>query len=138
MRTAFVSELDKELHERTLRRPETLCQQDPNQFCCRKIGALRLMYGILAFDQLQGAFLSTCFLARNTFLALFEQFVDNAGYVGGKKQDLKVAESAKEDSATVPLQHHQFKLPVDCKDDVEMFPASPHDRDVMPETREVM
>ena len=28
----------------------------------------------------------------------------------------------------------EFELPVDCND-VEMFPASPDDRDVMPKTR---
>ena len=40
---------------------------------------------------------------------------------------------------TVPLdpcKKHQFELPVDCND-VEMFPASPHDRDGMPKTRGV-
>ena len=40
---------------------------------------------------------------------------------------------------TVPLdpcKKHQFELPVDCND-VQMFPASPHDRDVMPKTRGV-
>ena len=40
---------------------------------------------------------------------------------------------------TVPLdpcKNYQFELPVDCND-VEMFPASPHDRDVMPKTRGV-
>ena len=63
--------------------------------------------------------------------------MDDAGTVDGKKEDLKVALSAKDDSATVPLQHHQFELPVDCKDDVEMFPASPDDRDVMPRARVV-
>ena len=38
---------------------------------------------------------------------------------------------------TVPLdpcKKHQFELPVDCND-VEMFPASPRDRDIMPKTR---
>ena len=64
--------------------------------------------------------------------------MDNAGSVDGKKQDLKVAQPAKDDSDTVPLQHHQFELPVDCDDDVEMFPASPHDRDIMPKARGVM
>ena len=72
--------------------------------------------------------MSTCFLARG--LALFQQFVDDAGSLHGKRQDLKVAQSVKVDSATVRLQH-QFELPVDCNDDVEMFPASPQDRDVM-------
>ena len=98
-------------------------------------GAPRLIYGILGFDQFQGAFLSTRFPARE--LALFQQFVDDAGSVDGKKQDRKVAQSAKDDSVTVPLKH-QFELPVDCKDDVEMFPPSPHDRDVMPKARGVM
>ena len=95
-----------------------------------------MLYGILEFDQFQRAVISTCFLARE--LALFEQFVDDAGSVDGKKQDLEVAQSAKDDSATVPLQHHPFELPIDCKDDVEMFPASPHDSDVMPKARGVM
>ena len=62
--------------------------------------------------------MSTCFLARG--LALFEQFLDYAGSVDDKTQDLNVAQSAKVDSATVPLQH-PFELPVDCNDDVEMF-----------------
>ena len=90
------------------------------------------------FDQIQGAFLSTCLQALE--LALFEQFVDDAGSLDGKKQDLKVAQSAKDDSATGHMQHHQFEIPVDCNDDVEMFsmPASPHDRDVMPKTLGVM
>ena len=78
------------------------------------------MYGVLGFDQFQGAFLSTCFLARG--LALFEQFVDDAGSVDGKKQILKVAESAKDDNATVPLKH-QFELPVNCKDVMFSIPS---------------
>ena len=49
-----------------------------------------MMYGNLGFDQFQRAFLSTCFLARE--LALFEQFMDDAGSVDGKKQDLNVAQ----------------------------------------------
>ena len=90
------------------------------------------------FDQFQGAFLSTCFLAQ--VLALFQQFVDDASSVDGQKQDLKVAQSAKVDSATVPLQHHQFELPMDGKDDLETFsmPVSPHDRDFMHKARGVM
>ena len=85
----------------------------------------------------EGAFLSTCFLALE--LALYQQFVDDAGSIDCKKQDLKVAQSAKDDSATGPLQHHQFEIPVDCKDDVEMFsmPASLHDKDVMHKVRGV-
>ena len=96
------------------------------------------MYGVLEFDQFQGAFLCTYLLAQA--LALFQQFVDDAGSVAGKKQDLKVAHSAKVESATVPLQHHKFELPVDGKDDLETFsmPASPHDRDVMPKAQGVM
>ena len=68
-----------------------------------------------------------------TLRALLQQFVDDAGTLDGKKQDLKVAKSANVDSATVPLQHHQFELPMDGKDDLETFsmPVSPHDRDVM-------
>ena len=51
-----------------------------------------------------------------------------------------VAQSAKDDSATGPLQHHQFETPVDCTHFVAMYsmPASPHDRDVMHEARGVM
>ena len=55
----------------------------------------------MGFDEFQGAFLSTCFLARG--LALFQQFVDDAGSVDGKKQDLEVAHSAKVESTTVPF-----------------------------------
>ena len=90
------------------------------------------------FDQLQGAFLSTCFPARG--LALFQQFVDDAGSLEAKKPELKVAQSTKNDIASGALKHHKFEIPVDCKDDVEMFsmPASSHDRDVMPKTQGVM
>ena len=82
-------------------------------------------------------FLSTCFLPRGQ--ALLEQFVDDAGSVDGKKQDLNVAQSAKVDSATVPLKL-QFEHPVDGNDDVQMFsmPALSHDRDVMPNARGVI
>ena len=79
------------------------------------------------FDHFQGAFSNTCFLARG--LALFQQFVDDAGSLDGTKQNLKFVQSVEDDSATGPLQKHQFELPVDCNDNVEMFPASPHDRD---------
>ena len=34
--------------------------------------------------------------------------------VDDKKQDLKDAQSAEDDSATGPLQHYQLKFPVDC------------------------
>ena len=90
----------------------------------------------LGFDLFQGAFLSTGFLALE--LALFQQFLDDAGSLDGKTQ--AVVQSAKDDSATGPLQHHQFETPVDCTHDVAMFsmPASPHDRDVMHKARGVM
>ena len=90
----------------------------------------------LGFDQFQGAFLSTGFLALE--LALFQQFVDDAGSLDGKTQAF--VQSAKDDSATGRLQHHQFEIPVDCTHDVAMFsiPASPHDRDVMHKARGVM
>ena len=70
----------------------------------------------------------------------FQQFLDDAGSLDGKKQDLMVAQSAKDDSVTGPLQHHQFETPVDCTHDVAMYsmPASPHDRDVMHKARGVM
>ena len=90
----------------------------------------------LGFDQFQGAFLITGFLALE--LALFQQFVDDAGSLDGKTQ--AVVQSAKDDSATGPLQHNQLEIPVDCTHDVAMYsmPASPHDRDVMHKARGVM
>ena len=92
----------------------------------------------LGFDQFQGAFLSTGFLALE--LALFQQLLDDAGSLDGNKQDLMVPQSAKDDSATGPLQHHQFEIPVDWTHDVAMYsmPASPHHRDVMHKARGVM
>ena len=87
----------------------------------------------------EGAFLSACCLARE--LPLFQQSVDNTGSIDGKKQYLSVAQTAKYDSAIVLIvQSHQFKLPMDCKDDVGMFstPATLHDRDVMHKVRGVM
>ena len=49
------------------------------------------------------------------------------------------AQTAKDDSVSAPLQH-QFELPVDYIDDVEMFsmPASPYDKEVLPKTQGVM
>ena len=83
-------------------------------------------------------FCRTGFLALE--LALFQQFVDDAGSLDGKTQGLMVAQLAKDDSATGPLQHHQFETPLDCTHDVAMYsmPASPHDRDVMHKARGVM
>ena len=79
----------------------------------------------------EGAFLSTCCPARE--LALFQQSVDDAGSIDGRKQNLSVAQTAKDDSATVLSQNRQFELPMDCKNDVGMCstPATPHDKDVM-------
>ena len=96
------------------------------------------MYEVLGFDQFQIAFMSACFLARG--LALFEQFVDDANSVDGQKQDLKAVQSPKVDSATVPLQNHQFEHPVNCNAVMEIYSiaASPHDRDVMPKSLGVM
>ena len=101
-----------------------------------KSGAFLIDVWNLGFDQLQSAFLSTGFLALE--LALFQQFLDDAGSLDGKTQ--AVVQSAKHDSAIGPLQHHQFETPVDCTRDVAMYsmPASPHDRDVMHKARGVM
>ena len=57
-----------------------------------------------------------------------------------RRKTQAVAQSAKDDSATGPLQHHQFETPVDCTHDVAMYsmPASPHDRDVIHKARGVM
>ena len=86
----------------------------------------------------EGAFLSTCCPARE--LALFQQSVDDAGSIDGKKQNLSVSQTAKDDSDIVRLQEHQFELPIDCKDDVGMCstPATPHDRDFMHKVRGMM
>ena len=50
----------------------------------QKTRANKLM--LFGFDQFQGVFLSTCFLARG--LALFQHFVVDAGSLDSKKQDL--------------------------------------------------
>ena len=81
------------------------------------------------FELFEGAFLSTCCLARE--LPLFQQLLDDAGSIDGKKQNRSVAQTAKDDNAMVLiLQNHQFKLPMDCKDDVGMCSTSAtrHDR----------
>ena len=61
-----------------------------------KSGAFLIDVWNLGFDQFQGAFLSTGFLAPE--LALLQQFVDDAGSLDGKTQ--AVVQSAK-----VPLDH---------------------------------
>ena len=54
--------------------------------------------------------------------------------IDGKKQDLNVAQTAKDGSATLALPNHQFKLSEGPKVDVGRFsmPITPNDRDVMP------
>ena len=87
----------------------------------------------------ESVFLSTYCPARE--LPLFQQSVDDEGSIDGRKQNLSVAQKAKDDSAIeLIVQNHQFKLPMDCKDDVRMCsaPATPHDRDVMHKVRGVM
>ena len=84
--------------------------------------------------------MSTCCLSQE--LALFQQNVDNAGSVDGRPhslmQDFKVAQSAKDYTATVSLQH-RFGFQVACNADVEMFSVTAsHDKDVIPESRGVM
>ena len=74
-----------------------------------KSGAFLIDVWNLGFDQFQGAFLSTGFLALE--LALFQQFVDDAGSLDGKKQDLMVCQSAKDDSATGPLNITRLRPP---------------------------
>ena len=79
------------------------------------------MYGEFWFD----AFLSTCFLARG--LAPFQQFVEIASSLDGKKQDLKIAQSVKGDSATLDLQKTSVWNASGLHDDVKLFPASQHE-----------
>ena len=57
--------------------------------------------------------------------------MDDTGSLDDKRQDLYVAQSAKDDSATISPQHQMIGLLVDCKVDVEMFsmPSFPHDED---------
>ena len=130
------------LRKRNFRRPKIKVLAGSYSDFCRKLVLKKWCFFIdvwnLGFDQFQGAFLSTVFLALE--LALFQQFMNDAGSLDGKKQDLIVAQSAKDDSATGPLQHHQLETPVDCTHDVAMYsmPASPHDRDVMHKARGVM
>ena len=90
----------------------------------------------MGFDQFRGAFLSTGFLALG--LALFQQFVDDAGSWIARSKTSRLPNQRKLTVLLDPCKKHQFELPVDCNDDVEMFPASPHDRDVMPKARGVM
>ena len=92
----------------------------------------------LGFDQFQGAFLSTGFLALE--LDCFNRLWTMQVLWMARRKTQAVVLSAKDDSATGPLQHHQFEIPFDCTHDVAMYsmPASPHDRDVMHKARGVM
>ena len=45
----------------------------------------------------------------------------DASSIDGKNQDFNVAQAARVDSDTVPMQNLQFELSMDCKDDVEMY-----------------
>ena len=93
---------------------------------------------LFGFDQFQGAFFE--YLFSSSRASSVSTVCGRSRFQDCKKQDLKVAQSANVDSATVPLQHHQFELPMDGKDDLETFsmPVAPHDRDVMHKAREVM
>ena len=135
LRTTCVSELEGSVKE-ILDVQKSIVLERSCANLVQKTRANKLV--LIGFDQFQGAFLSTCFLTRG--LALFQQFLDDAGSLDSKKPDLKVAQPANVDSATVRLQHHQFELPMDGKDDLETssMPVSPHDRDVMHKARGVM
>ena len=87
---------------------------------------------------LKSAFSSTYCPARE--LGLYQQSVDNAGSIDGKKRNLSVAQAVKDYSAIELLQNHQFELPMDCEVNEGMYstPAIPHDRDVMPKVQGVM
>ena len=74
------------------------------------------------FVTIRDALLSACFLARRPAL-----FVDS------ENQDLTVAQSAENDSVTLPLQYYQFERwnsSLECKEMYSM-PAAPLYRDVM-------
>ena len=135
LRTMCASELEGSLKE-ILDVQKTIVLERSCAKLVQKTRANKLM--LFGFDHIQGAFLSTCFLARG--LVLFQQFVDDAGSLESKKQDLKVAQSASVDSATGPLQHHQFELAMDGKVNLGTFSmqVSPHDRVVMHKARGVM
>ena len=93
---------------------------------------------LFGFDQFQDAFFE--YLFSSSRASSVSTICGRCRFLDCKKQDLKVAQSAKVDSATVPLEHHQFELPMDGKDDLETFsmPVSPHDRDIMHRARGVM
>ena len=74
------------------------------------------------------------FLTRG--VALFQQFADDAGSWIARSKTSRLPNQWKMTVPLDPCKKHQFEFPVDCID-VEMFPASPHDRDVMPKTRGV-
>ena len=123
MRTTCVLELESSVKYFSCQKNNVLARSY-SDFCRKLVLTNWCFFDVrnFSFDKFQGAFLSTVFLARA--LALFQQFVDDAGPSDGKKQDLTVAQSAKDGSATGPLQHHQF--------------AIPKTHHVMPKTRGVM
>ena len=90
---------------------------------------------LFGFDQFQGALFE--YLFSSSRASSVSTVCGRCRFLNCKKQDLKIAQSVKVDSATVPLQR-LFELQLDFNDDVEIIPASPHDRDVMPKTRGVM
>ena len=76
------------LRKRNFRHPKTkvlavsyldFCRKQKTR--AKKSGAFLIDVWILGFDQFQGAFLSTGFLALE--LALFQQFLDDAGSLDG-------------------------------------------------------
>ena len=77
------------LRKRNFRRPKTKVLAVSYSDFCRKLvlksGAFLIDVWNLGFDQFQGAFLSTGFLALE--LALFQPFMDDAGSLDGKTQD---------------------------------------------------
>ena len=93
MRTACAAELKGSVKDIANVRNKVLADSDLTlgQTTCANYFVLLDLF--MEIDQFQDAFFSTCFFARE--LALFQQFVEDAGSVDGKKLDLKVAQSAK-------------------------------------------
>ena len=87
----------------------------------------------IEFDFLEGAFLSSFFQAQGACFSFVSRSTVDDASIDGKRQNISVAQTAKDDSVTVLLKNNVFELPMDCKDDVGMYstPATPHDKDVM-------
>ena len=122
------------LWKRNFRRPNNHCAREIIFKSGAKKNCANKLVLFLGFDQFQGAFLITFFLTRG--LALFQQFVDDAGFWIARGKTSRLPNQWKMTVPLDPCKKHQFELPVDCNN-VEMFPSSPHDRDVMPKTRGV-